>query len=247
MLPALPYALAVQYPTNHVRPKYFGGRLRLYFGRSSCGAAAEMPRADESSTELLRPISRDGAAPSRASGGGLGGGGAAIARAAACGGDSAGTAVPLRSFAAMSICFSLNHGCTTALIPLASVEFGTQLGGDSLGVLYILYTLTAMSCATVLVGGLGPKWSLVAGLAAFCVYVASYLVAYAVPSLMWTAAMFGASIGGFAAGSLWTAQGSYFTACAVAYAESVIDVTISKTRQLLGESLIIRLFAWMKS
>lgn len=124
----------------------------------------------------------------------------------------------LRSFGAMSVCFALAHGCVTALVPLASLEFGDSLGPLTLGVLYVVYTLTAMCGATLVVGSIGPKWGLVAGLAVYCFYVASYLLASAVPELKWPAGLGGAAIGGVGGGFLWTAQGAYFSLSAAGYA-----------------------------
>ncbi len=125
---------------------------------------------------------------------------------------------PLRSFAAMSGAFSLTHGCVTALIPLATLEFGAGLGATSVGVLYVLYMLTAMVGATLLVDSVGPKWGLVAGLAVFCVYVVSFLLAATVPTLAVAACLGGAAIGGIGGGVIWTAQGAYFSFCSEQYA-----------------------------
>lgn len=125
---------------------------------------------------------------------------------------------PLRSFAAMSAAFSLTHGCVTALIPLASLEFGEGLGATSLAVLYVVYTLTAMVGATLLVETTGPKWGLVAGLAVFCVYVLSFLLAATVPTFAIAAGLGGAAIGGVGGGVIWTAQGTYFSICSERYA-----------------------------
>lgn len=126
----------------------------------------------------------------------------------------------LRNFSAMTVFFALTHGCVTALVPLASIEFGDALGPLTLGVLYVLYTLTAMCGATLVVGSVGPKWGLVAGLAVYCVYVASFLLASTVPALRWPAGIGGAAIGGVGGGFLWTAQGAYFSLSAASYATS---------------------------
>ncbi len=142
---------------------------------------------------------------------------------------------PLRSFAAMSVAFSLAHGCATAVIPLAAVEFGGSLGATSLGVLYVVYTLTAMVGATLLVGTTGPKWGLVAGLAVFCIYVASFLLAATVPTIACAAALGGAAIGGVGGGVIWTAQGAYFSFCSERYA-ATSDVTPSQATGWLGSA-----------
>ena len=49
-----------------------------------------------------------------------------------------------RTFILMAACFSANHGTVTALIPLASSEFGPEIGALTLGVLYFVYTFSAM-------------------------------------------------------------------------------------------------------
>mmetsp|Transcript_5575 Transcript_5575/g.7420 ORF Transcript_5575/g.7420 Transcript_5575/m.7420 type:complete len:460 (+) Transcript_5575:36-1415(+) len=122
------------------------------------------------------------------------------------------------SFIFMALCFSINHGCVTAVLGLASANLGDELGGIQSGTLYILYTLSALLIATSLVHSLGAKWSLVWGLGLYCAYVASFLIAAKVESVKWPAAIIGSAIGGTAAGWLWTAQGVYFGRVADHYA-----------------------------
>ncbi|GAB5359135.1 hypothetical protein AAMO2058_000518500 [Amorphochlora amoebiformis] len=121
------------------------------------------------------------------------------------------------SFLLMSLCFSINHGCVTAVLGLASANLGKELAGIQSGTLYILYTLSALTVATSLVHYLGAKWSLVWGLGLYCAYIASFLVAAKVQSAEWPAAIIGSVIGGTAAGWLWTAQGVYFARVAERY------------------------------
>lgn len=133
------------------------------------------------------------------------------------------TARRLRSnFGVMAVCFSLNHGCVTALIALASTELGHSLGNGSLGTLYFVYTLTAAFFSQAVTAKLGAKRTLMLGLWIYCAYVASYLIAYECHShdLRMYAVYTGAVLGGVAAGILWPAQGKYYATVAEKYAEA---------------------------
>lgn len=124
----------------------------------------------------------------------------------------------LLNFVMMSLCFSLNHGCVTSCLALASAQLGPKLGGYSSGVLYAFYTLTALLLAPDVVRRLGSKGALDWGLFLYCAYVGSYAVALVCPSLRWPAVLFGAALGGLAAGWNWTAQGDFFGRAAELYA-----------------------------
>jgi len=116
----------------------------------------------------------------------------------------------LSSFIFMAVCFSVNHGCVTGLIGLASANFPKALAGTQLGTLYILYVLTALFASAALVSIFGTKWALVTGVSMYCFYVISFAIAAIFPAIQWPAAIVGAVLGGMAAGNLWTAQGAYF-------------------------------------
>mmetsp|Transcript_23862 Transcript_23862/g.28840 ORF Transcript_23862/g.28840 Transcript_23862/m.28840 type:complete len:448 (+) Transcript_23862:159-1502(+) len=126
------------------------------------------------------------------------------------------------AFARMAACFSFNHACVTTVLSLASSELGKDLGGYSSGTLYCFYTLIALFGATAIVDTLGSKQALVAGCAAYCVYVATFLVSAALPAIKWPVCLGGSVIGGCAAGWLWTAQGEYFTVSAELHAEGIL-------------------------
>lgn len=117
----------------------------------------------------------------------------------------------------MSLAFSLNHGTVTALIALASSSLGKALGNVSSGLLYLIYTLTAAFAANVMTSKFGPKKTLVLGLSIYCMYVASYLIAFIAPKSSWGVVLIGSAFGGVAAGSIWPAQGVYFAVCAELY------------------------------
>lgn len=126
-----------------------------------------------------------------------------------------------RSFIFMATCFSINHGTVTAVLGIASAEFGTSLASMSSGTLYLVYTFSALLVAPTLVASVGSKRALVIGLGLYCAYVGSFLAALLTgPPLRGVCAIIGATIGGFGGGLIWTAQGEYFTYAALAYASA---------------------------
>ena len=124
----------------------------------------------------------------------------------------------LMNFVLMSIFFSLNHGCVVSLVGLATADLGDELGFIQNGVLYGMYTLSALVAAAPITKRLGAKDALSTSLSLYVVYVGSFLLASEVPSVDWYAALAGAAIGGFAAGWLWVGQGAYFARAAQQYA-----------------------------
>ena len=114
----------------------------------------------------------------------------------------------LRNFHVLAAAFSLNHGCVTALVALAASELGSSLGNTTLFILYAFYTLSAAFLSNGLVARAGAKRTLVLSLGAYCVYVASYAVAFFTP--MNRIVLGGAAVGGVAAGCRWPAQGVFF-------------------------------------
>jgi hypothetical protein len=140
----------------------------------------------------------------------------------------------LLNFVWMSVCFSLNHGCVTSCLALASAQLGPALGGYSSGILYLFYTMTALLVAPAVVQRLGAKGSLQGGLLLYCLYVGSYALALFAPAYRWPAVLVGAALGGLAAGWLWTAQGGYFAASAALYAHVLQVAPEAATSYLSG-------------
>ena len=139
------------------------------------------------------------------------------------------------SFLMMTLCFAINHGTVTAVIPLATAQFDSNLGNDSLGALYFFYTLTALLGSTMIVGELGQKWGLVAGCGVYTVYVVGNLLGVLThDGLRWVVVMASSCFGGVAAGFLWTAQGGYFAAAAKLYAKEKGIAQASATSHLGG-------------
>ncbi|KAJ9451193.1 UNC93-like protein 3 [Diplonema papillatum] len=122
------------------------------------------------------------------------------------------------AFLLMTLFFAINHGAVTAIIPLATSQFGTDLGNMSLGVLYFFYTITALLGSTTIVSWLGHKWALCLGCVVYSLYVIGMFMGVVThEGLRWFFVLFGSVFGGIAAGFLWTAQGGYFSNAAKHY------------------------------
>eukprot|EP01063_Lacrimia_lanifica_P027778 TRINITY_DN3951_c0_g2_i1.p2 TRINITY_DN3951_c0_g2~~TRINITY_DN3951_c0_g2_i1.p2 ORF type:complete len:480 (+),score=188.84 TRINITY_DN3951_c0_g2_i1:63-1502(+) len=124
-------------------------------------------------------------------------------------------------FCLMTVFFALNHGTVTAVIPLASPEFG-DLGDVANGTLYGFYTLTALFASTLIVEKLGQKFALLAGCGVYTLYILGNLAGVLTHGWVRTVIVIVAgAFGGMAAGFLWTAQGGYFANAAKAYAAAI--------------------------
>ena len=143
------------------------------------------------------------------------------------------------NFMVMCLCFSVNHGTAGAVVGLTTKGLGTGLGSNSLATLYFFYIATAMFFSTAMVQQVGPKWCLVGGCSGYCAYVLVYLLALAIApddaasgggggcggagtmtDGVKAVVLFGSACGGVAAGSLWPAQGAYFTRTSELFAEA---------------------------
>lgn len=128
-----------------------------------------------------------------------------------------------RNFLCMSILFAVNHGCSVSVLGLANAKLGTA-GVWSSGTLYASYTLSALVGASYIVGKLGSRNGLVAGMTMVALYVTSFYVALAisiddesnnnntayVSSGRYIVVIGGAVVGGVGSSILWVSQGSYF-------------------------------------
>eukprot|EP01064_Diplonema_japonicum_P030709 TRINITY_DN5292_c3_g1_i1.p1 TRINITY_DN5292_c3_g1~~TRINITY_DN5292_c3_g1_i1.p1 ORF type:complete len:509 (+),score=136.17 TRINITY_DN5292_c3_g1_i1:55-1581(+) len=140
----------------------------------------------------------------------------------------------MMSFMTMTLCFALNHGTVTAVIPLATAQFGEHLGDFSLGTLYIFYTLTALLGSTVIVERLKHKWALVMGCAVYSLYVGGmFLGVLTHDATRWVVVLVGSAFGGIAAGFLWTAQGGYFANAAKIHAR-YNGIAVQQANSYLG-------------
>lgn len=139
----------------------------------------------------------------------------------------------LRNFIGMSLLFSTNHGCVVSCLSLASSRLGA-VGNWQSGILYLSYTGSALLGATYTVKKLGPRNSLITGLALYCVYVTAFWIASSFPGHTKPASFLGALVGGVGAGLLWTAQGAFFARAAECHALALAQETSLSTSKLAG-------------
>jgi len=146
-----------------------------------------------------------------------------------------------RTFLVMCLCFGLNHAAVTTPVGYASSQLGTQVGSASNTSLYGMCLLSSLFLGPLTTGFFGPKNALVFGMVMYVIYVFCFAIATAFADpfcgdgtpkpddgcpqdvghayvvaqpLAWLFAVVGALVGGVGAGSLWTAQGAFFTAIA---------------------------------
>lgn len=117
------------------------------------------------------------------------------------------------NFYLMALFFSTNHGCMVACLSLATARLGA-VGAIQSGVLSLSYMASAVLGATYVVKRFGARNAMLTGMLLYCAYVACFWVATSYPAMEQVAALTGATIGGFGAGFLWTAQGSYLAMAA---------------------------------
>ena len=158
-------------------------------------------------------------------------------------------ACTLRNFIYMSLLFSAVPATALACLSLAVSRFGTVLGAWQSGILYLTYTVSAISgISPYVVTKIGSRNSLITGMTLYCSYVACFWLAAVVagrhpntataaeteneiPLAKLCLALFGATVGGTGAGIMWTAQGVYFSQAAEEY-------SLLGSQLLLGSSSI---------
>jgi hypothetical protein len=130
------------------------------------------------------------------------------------------------NFVLLSVLFSANHGCVVSCLGLATARLGGAVGANQSLILYGFYTASSLLGATKITKTLGSRNALVAGMSAYVLYVACFWLAAAtataarqneamdIPLVTTVAVLSGGAVGGWGAGFLWTAQGSYFVRAA---------------------------------
>ena len=149
-------------------------------------------------------------------------------------------------FLVFSACFGVNHGTITVTLSLASSLIDPGLSGVGNSLLYIVYGITALLAAFGVVRLLGTMRTLALMMSAYFMYVLSYLIAVAAPSVARPSVYLGGVLGGIAAGTLWTAQGVYFSRMTLLYLNRPGTTSMPKkeaTGKLAGIFAIIFLSA----
>jgi len=146
----------------------------------------------------------------------------------------------LRNFFAMSCLFSSVPASALACLSLATAKLG-QLGAWQSGVLFLSYTLCAVTGAIHVVKRLGSKRGIMVGMSLFCAYIGCFFMAI-VSDAKSCFALTGAAIGGIGAGILWTSQGTYFTEAAEEYAKAA-SIDVSQATSKLGGTFAFVLLA----
>jgi MFS family permease len=124
------------------------------------------------------------------------------------------------NFVLCSVFVGCNQGAITLTLAMASSLVGPAIAGAQSGVLFSMYTLSALFFAAPIVRRFGVKTTLAASLFVQSAYVGAYLFAVAVPSAVTGVGLVGTALGGVASGTLWPAQGAYFALSAQQHAES---------------------------
>ena len=125
------------------------------------------------------------------------------------------------NFIVFTIFFSTTTGSNTAILAYNQVFFNSassSIGSYATGTLYAFYMLCPLFFAPLVIRLLGVKWAVFTGLVMYCYNVAAYPLATYFSKAQNYLLIGGSVIGGFAAGFLWAAQGTYFTMAAGEYA-----------------------------
>jgi MFS family permease len=131
--------------------------------------------------------------------------------------DDEEAASTLRNFFLMSVLLATVPAAALACLALATAQLGSVVAWQS-GILYLTYTLSAVLGATYVVKRYGSRDALITGMTLYCMYVGCFFLATMLTSWKRPLALTGAAFGGVGSGIMWTAQGTYLTQSAEAYA-----------------------------
>ena len=148
------------------------------------------------------------------------------------------------NFLLFSTSFSLVHATVDGVLVYATAELGPLLGGVSGGLLYICYACSSLFLAKNILHQLKARRAVLFGMVCLLTYVSTFLVALAVPDIKWEVCIFGSIAGGFGAGIMWTAQGSYYALNSSLYFLASSNDTDSATEHVTSnKSTILNKFA----
>lgn len=149
------------------------------------------------------------------------------------------------NFLLASTLFSVNHGCVTACLNLATARLG-DVGAKQSSVLYLSYSASALLGSTWIIKKVRPVNGLILGMGLYSVYVGCFILAVLQmdhPVIAEVTALLGAAVGGLAGAILWTAQGSFFARSAEVHSQgSEITTLPDATSDLSAYFAAIYLF-----
>jgi len=149
------------------------------------------------------------------------------------------------NFLLASTLFSINHGCVTACLNLATARLG-DVGAKQSSVLYLSYSASALLGSTWIIKKVRPVNGLILGMGLYSVYVGCFILAVLQmdhPIIAEVIALLGAAVGGLAGAILWTAQGSFFARSAEVHSQdSEITTLPDATSDLSAYFAAIYLF-----
>jgi hypothetical protein len=122
----------------------------------------------------------------------------------------------------------------------ATAELGPLLGGVSGGLLYICYAVSSAFLAKNVLYQLKARRAVLFGMVCLLTYVSTFLLALAIPDIKWIVCIIGSITGGFGAGIMWTAQGSYYALNGSMYVTAINNCSdeIEHNYDISGNSII---------
>lgn len=139
------------------------------------------------------------------------------------------------NFRKMSLCFAVNHGCSTAPLIFASSLLDPNIAYDGNGVLYLVSVLSTILLAVVAIDMVGLKGGLLLGTLLYAIYVACFTGALIFVEMQAYLFIGGSVCCGLAAGILWTAEGGYMAVSADELAASDSIAREAATSELAAE------------
>lgn len=129
----------------------------------------------------------------------------------------------MSNYHTLCLSFGLNHAVVVTCMAFSTTLLGNSIGSSSLGVLFVCFAVAAFFISNVFVIGMGSRESLMAGLIGYTIQASAFflcLITINISStLTWMIAVPAFTLGGFAAGIVWTAQGRIYRLHAKLYAE----------------------------
>ncbi len=100
-----------------------------------------------------------------------------------------------RNYVLFCVTFSITHATVDSVLSYATAELGKELGGYSSGILYLLYAFTSIFFAKAFISWKGTKTSIIIGVFSLLMYVTTFSLAIAFPSIQWYLCIPGSIIG----------------------------------------------------